>query len=70
MNNILKGAPQTYIGLIYVACGAIIFLDAIGLIQMRFLVAIGSFFLMWHGFVLMQGPKHLEAMLQRFHRKK
>ena len=70
MNHMFKNIPEPFAGVIYFACGAIILLDAMHAINAGLLVVIGAFFLMWHGFVLLRGPKHLSTILERLQRKK
>ena len=70
MNNMFKNIPDSMAGLLYIACGAVILLDAMGAINAGLLVIFGGVFLVWHGFVLLNGPQKLFHWVERFQSKK
>lgn len=70
MNNAFKSIPESVAGFLYIIAGTIILLDALGAIQAGLLVFIGAIFLIWHGFVLLNGPQRISMLINKFQKKR
>lgn len=70
MKSLFSNLPQSLIGAIYLACGAIILLDVVGAIRSGLLGAVGAGLLIWQGFLLLDGPKHVKKVIDHLQRKR
>jgi hypothetical protein len=67
MQAFMKDLPEPFFGLVCIAFGLIILLDAVGAIHANLLVIVGALIALWYGFVLVQGPKKIRRLLERVH---
>lgn len=65
MSNMLQSMPDHIVGLIILCFGGLILLDSWGVIQLGILIQIAALFAMWYGFMLLNGPKRLKALLEK-----
>ena len=65
MSNMLQTIPDHIMGFILLGFGFFIFLDTWGVIQAGFLIQIGALIAMWYGFMLLNGPKRIKALLEK-----
>jgi hypothetical protein len=65
MSNVLQNMPDHIVGFGMLGFGAFVLLESWGIIQAGLLIQIGACVAIWYGFMLLHGPKHLKAFLER-----
>lgn len=65
MAHFLHQIPDSVAGIILMAFGGLVLLDAFGAIQAGLLIIIGALLAFWYGFTLVQGPRMLAHLLSK-----
>ena len=65
MSNVLQSMPDYIVGLGLLGFGGFVLLDSWGVIQAGILIQIAACIAMGYGFVILNGPKRLKALLEK-----